>query len=326
MSVDVSIIIVNWNTGDLLRGCLNSVLQLTSKISFEIIVIDNASTDRSGDIAAREFGQVILVRNSVNNGFAAANNQGIRLARGRYILCLNPDTVILSDAIGKVVAFADKHPEAAVIGCKVLNPDGTLQPTCFMYPSLLNLFLSSTYLYKIFPRSRFFGREFMGWWQRDTVEEVDVVTGCFMLVRREAIDQVGLLDERFFVYGEETDWCYRFKRAGWKILFYPDAQIIHYGGQSTKQLATEMCLQLRGSILQFIRKHKSKPEFVLACLLMWFFFSIRLPFWATHYVLSRSPDSKRISRTYLKGMWRLPYYGVDGLCAKNRAACGPSRS
>ena len=200
--MDVSVIIVNWNTCDVLRDCLASVYANTKNIAFEVIVVDNASSDGSVDMIRSEFPHVKLIANSGNRGFAGANNQAIAVANGRYVLLLNSDTLILDNAIFKTVAFADTHPEAAVVGCKVLNPDRTLQRTCFMYPSILNMFLSATYLYKLFPRSKFFGRERMSWWDRNDTREVDVVTGCFMLVRRGAIEQVGLMDERFFVYGE----------------------------------------------------------------------------------------------------------------------------
>jgi len=148
-----------------------------------------------------------------------------------------------------------------------------------MFPSVLNMLLSATYLYKLFPRNKFFGREQMTWWDRDDTRPVDVVTGCFMLVRHEAIDQVGVMDERFFMYGEETDWCYQFKQAGWKILFTPDAQIIHLGGQSSKKVKGEMLIQLRLSILKFIEKNYSRIEYKIACVLTALFMLVRLPAW-----------------------------------------------
>lgn len=279
MQLDISIIIVNWNTRDILRDCLESVYKQTKGIAFEVIVVDNASSDGSAAMVKAEFLQVILIENTDNKGFAAANNQGMRIAKGRYVLLLNSDTVVLDCAIPKTFVFAEKHPEAAVIGCKVLNPDHTLQPTCFMFPCLLNLCLSSTYLYKIFPRNRFFGRERMSWWNRDDVRQVDVVTGCFMLVRREAIDQVGMMDEDFFMYAEETDWCWRFKKAGWQNLFFPDAQIIHLGGQSSKQVRAKSLIQLRLGILQYFYKNRSYPCYVLSGLLISLFFLIRIPVW-----------------------------------------------
>lgn len=156
-AVNVSVVIVNWNTKELLFDCLISIYEQTHDIEYEIIVVDNGSNDGSAAIVKAEFPRVILIENSENRGFAAANNQGMAIAKGRYVLLLNSDTVILDNAIGRTISFADAYPEAAVVGCRVLNPDKTLQPTCFMFPSLLNMILSSSYLYKLFPKSTFFG-------------------------------------------------------------------------------------------------------------------------------------------------------------------------
>jgi GT2 family glycosyltransferase len=315
--MDVSVIIVNWNTRDILRDCLSSIFKQTQGIEFEVIVIDNGSNDRSVEMVEAEFPQVIIIANAENRGFAAANNQGIAIAKGRYVLLLNSDTVILDNAIKKTVLFADAHREAAVVGCRVLNANKTLQQTCFMFPSVLNMVLAATYLYKLFPRNRFFGRERMTWWDRNSVSEVDVVTGCFMLVRRQAIEKIGLMDERFFVYGEETDWCYRFKQAGWKVVFAPVGQIIHLGGVSSSKMARKT-LQLRGAILQFMDKHHSKATYILSCILTEAFFALRVPFWLTKAIMS---PRNRLScwntvKVYSTGAFRL-LLGYKGLLVKD---------
>jgi len=318
--LDVSVIIVNWNTLDFTINCIKSIFQHTNGVDFEVIVIDNASNDNSAEIIQKTFPEVILIENKKNRGFAAANNQGIALAKGKYVLLLNSDTLILNNAITKIIAFADAHPKAGITGCRVLNPDRSLQPSCFMFPSILNMLLSATYLYKLFPNNKFFGREKMSWWKRDDVREVDVVTGCFMLIRRDAIDQTGLMDEQFFMYGEETDLCYRLKQNGWKILFTPEAEIIHHGGQSSKQIAPTMALQLRGSILQFIRKHRPLPEYKLACILIWLFFTLRIPAWSIKWMVSnkkRSYCSARL-QTYASGFWILLTKGPQALCVKKQ--------
>lgn len=305
--MDVSVIIVSWNTRDILRDCLDSVYAQTKAVSFEVIVIDNASADGSAELVKRDFAAVRLLENADNRGFAAANNQGMRLAAGRYVLLLNSDTVVLDGAIDKTVAFADRNPEAAVIGCRVLNRDRTLQPTCFMYPSVLNMFLFATGLNKLFPSSRFFGREQMTWWKRDGVRDVEVVTGCFMLARRAAIDQVGLMDESFFMYGEETDWCFRFARAGWRVLFAPHGEIIHLGGASSSQAANEMTLQLKAGVLQFLHKHRSRPAYLVGCGLMATFLLLRIPFWLLRMVWPPSGRRHAWSRVvvYTRGLSRV---------------------
>jgi len=284
--LDVSVIIVNWNTRDILRDCLISVYSQTKDISFEVIVVDNASMDGSSLMVKAQFPDVKLIENSENRGFAAANNQGMAVARGRYVLLLNSDTVVLKNAIAKTVKYADLNPDTAVVGCRVLNPDRSLQPTCFMFPSILNMILSSTYLYKLFPRSTFFGRERMSWWDRSDAREVDVVTGCFMLVRSKAINEVGMMDESFFLYGEETDWCYRFRQSGWKVMFAPVAEIIHLGGESSKQARADMLVQLRQSRLAFMKKHYGWCTHKLACVAVIIFFLLRLPVWLCRALIS----------------------------------------
>ena len=312
---DVSIIIVNWNTCDILSDCLVSVYEQTESVEFEVIVIDNHSTDGSVEMIKNKFPQVRLIENPANRGFAAANNQWITWAKGRYVLLLNSDTVVLDNAIAKIVSFADNKPDVAVAGCRVLNPDGTLQQTCSMFPSVFNMLLSSTYLYKLFPKSKLFGRERMSWWDRTDVREVDVVTGCFMLVRQDAIRKVGSMDERFFMYGEETDWCYRFRQAGWKVMFTPTAEIIHLGGASSSKIKPEMVLQLRGSILLFIKKHMSHMAYATACFFVALFFLLRIPYWLCRAVFWKNTRSRdmQITKTYARGVFKV-LLGWQGLC------------
>jgi len=313
----VSVVIVNWNTSTLLRDCINSVYKETEPGIFEIIVVDNGSSDNSCHMVRELFPEVRLIANKENRGFAAANNQGMAIAKGHYVLLLNSDTVVLDKAIDKAVAFADSHQQAAIVGCRVLNPDRSLQLTCFMFPSILNMLLSTTYLYKLFPRNRFFGREHMTWWGKNEITEVDVVRGCFMLVRQKAIDHVGMMDEQFFMYGEETDWCYRFKKAGWKVMFTPVGEIIHLGGASSRQTSFEMTLQLRGSILLFLKKHKSRLTYTLVCLLVSLFFLLRIPYWfgAALFAKSDRIPCLRTARAYVMGAIKA-LTGSQSLCIR----------
>lgn len=255
----VSIVIVNWNTRDLLRDCLASIEREAGDIAVETIVIDNHSADDSVEMVRREFPDVRLIANADNRGFAAANNQGIEIARGRYVLLLNSDTVVLDGAIEKSVRFADAHAGVGVVGCRTLRRDRqNVQYNCFMFPSLLNLALSLSKLERVFSRNRFFARQRLTWWGYDTPRVVDVVAGCFMLVRREAIEQVGGMDERYFMYSEETDWCWRFQRAGWKTMYTPDATIVHFGQGSASQVANQMRIHQRRSLLMFMEKKSGK--------------------------------------------------------------------
>ncbi len=299
----MSIIVVAWNVRQLLYDCLKSVFDQTKSIDFEVIYVDNASEDGSVEMVLREFPKVKIIENENNEGFIKANNQAIEIVQGRYVLLLNSDTIVLDNAIAKTIKFADAHPKAAVVGCRVLNPDMTLQRTCVMYHSPLNLFLLATYLYKLFPKSKFFGREAMTWWNFDDVREVETISGCYALVRKEAIDQVGLMDPIYFVYGDDPDWCYRFQKAGWKNMYTPEARIIHYGGQTTKQLARKFSLQLCGSILIFMKKHKGTFAFYSARIFLASFFLLRVPYWFALGLMKSNEREKAFFRakTYLLG-------------------------
>jgi GT2 family glycosyltransferase len=305
---DVSVIVVNWNTCALLHQCLQSVYAEAGSITCEVIVVDNGSTDGSVEMVQREFDDAKLLANSDNRGFAAANNQGMAIAMGRYVLLLNSDTIVLDRAIEKTVAFADHHPDTAVIGCRVLNPDHTLQNSCFMFPSLLNWFLFATYLYRLFPRSRLFGREQMTWWSRNDSREVDVVTGCYMLVRKETIDEVGLMDERFFMYAEETDWCYRFKAKGWKNRFTPDAEIIHIGGASAAKLGARRAQMIDQSMVRYMFKHWSRPRAVIGVYMNAIFYLIRLALLLPKQLFCRHLNDGKVIENHWTGLRHMLSY------------------
>ena len=269
--MDVSIVVAAWNVRHLLEQCIRSVYEQTRGVEFEIIYIDNGSEDGSVDMVKEEFPDIRIIENKTNLGFIKASNQGIRLSSGRYVLLLNSDTVVLDNAIMKTVHFADEHPEAAVVGCRVLNPDGSLQRTAFRFYSTLKMVFRATGLY---------GWEDYAGWDFDSVREVETIAGCFSLVRMSAIEKVGLMDEIFFVYGDDGDWCHRFLKAGWKVLFTPAAQIIHHGGQTTKKIANKFTYQFFGSVLIIARKHFSYPTFLACGVLTALFFLARIPYWA----------------------------------------------
>jgi hypothetical protein len=259
-TIDVSVIIVNWNALAYLRDCLRSIIDETRTCRYEIIVVDNHSSDGSQAMLCSEFPGVTAILNEENAGFASGNNQALRIARGRYLLLLNPDTLVLDGAIDKCVAYADELREAkvGVLGCQVWEDATTIQKTCFQFPSPLNTMLNLLGLTRRFPQSRFFGRSEMRWWDRCDEREVDVVSGMFMLVRREAFEQVGLMDAGYFMYAEEADWCYRFWQAGWSCRFTPRARIVHLdgGGKSSDQVSSQMFVHMQKSLLRFQRQNR----------------------------------------------------------------------
>jgi GT2 family glycosyltransferase len=255
--IDVSVIVVSWNTRDALRECLASVVRQTRGVAHELLVVDNASADGSAEMVRAEFPSVTLIANAENRGFAAANNQALRLARGRHVLLLNPDTVVVDDAISASVRLADADPTVGALGCQVLLREGEVQRTCFRFPSVAGLLRTWWGLEEVLPPAVFGGGPTMRDWDRRSARDVDVVSGMFLLVRREALDRVGPMDEGFFVYAEEADWCFRLRRAGWRCTFTPAARIVHRdgGGKSTAQVRVRMYVQLQKSILLFHRKH-----------------------------------------------------------------------
>jgi len=233
-SLDLSIIIVNYNTRALLEKCLTSVGSSKGLSGYEIFVVDNASTDGSSLMVGKRFLKVAIIKNSENLGFSKANNLAIKKTRGRYILLLNPDTYVKENTLSEMISFMEANPEAGVATCRVELPSGQLDLDCRRsFPTPWVSFTHFSHLSRIFPKSKFFGRYQMTYKNEDEVAEVDSCVGAFMMIRREAQREVGLLDESFFFYGEDLDWCFRFKEKGWKVLYNPKVKIIHYKGASS---------------------------------------------------------------------------------------------
>lgn len=309
--MDVSIIIVSWDTCDILRDCLASIYEQTRNIAFEVIVVDNASKDGSPEMVNTEFPQAVLLANADNKGFAVANNQGIAIAKGYYVLLLNSDTVVLDRAIEKTMAFADAHSDAAVVGCRVLNADRSLQHSCSKLPALWDRILFAAGLVRLFPRNPTFARPVMSWWDHDCVREVEVISGCYMLVKKEAIDQVGGFDERFFMYCEEVDWCKRFREAGWKILFTPEAQIIHLGGGSAKKYSCRRVSIKDQATIRYMFKHWTGTQARLGVVSMVMFYVPRIIFCLPFRLVGRRKDELENHWAGLKGLLCYSRYLAD---------------
>lgn len=239
--MDLSILIVSYNTRDMTLACLASVYEQTRDVAFEVVVVDNASTDGSPDAIAEQFSQAKLIRPAKNLGFAGGNNLAAEHATGRFLLLLNPDTLVLDRAIDKLQAFAESRKDAAIFGGRTYFPDGSLNPkSCWRRPTPWSACCTSLGLSRMFPRSALFASESYGPWRRDTVREVDIVSGCFLLIRRDVWNDLGGFDTGFFMYGEEADLCWRALKAGHRCLICPDARIVHYGGASEKVRADKM--------------------------------------------------------------------------------------
>jgi len=249
--MDLSIIIVNWNTKNLLLQCLESVYQTIKRIEMEVFVVDNGSIDGSVVAAKERFPEVKFIQNEINLGFGMANNQALRLAKGRYLLLLNPDTQVKKGAIERLISFMDAHSEAGGAGAQLLNSDESKQNSIANFPSLATELVNKSLLRWLFPKA-FPGKE------RNYPEpiEVDSVIGACMIIRRDAIEQVGLLDEDYFLFLEETDWCYRMKRAGWKIYHVPQAEIYHFQGKGVEIEKKKARVEYYRSRYHFFKKNR----------------------------------------------------------------------
>ncbi len=253
---DVSVIIVNYNVKDYLSQAIVSLQRALKKIRSEIIVVDNASDDGSVAMLRHKFPRVKLINNNQNVGFGRANNQALKIACGKYIFLLNPDTVVQENTVEVLYNFMEEHPNAGLIGCKVLNPDGTLQLPCRRsFPTPWVAFTKIVGLSKLFPSSKLFGRYNLTYLHPDKTYPVDAVSGSCMFVRREVFEQIGGFDESYYMYGEDLDYCYRVQQAGWKIYYVHSTQIIHYKGESTKRSNIDELKTFYDAMHIFVKKH-----------------------------------------------------------------------
>ena len=266
----VSVIIVSWNACDYLVQCLKSLTPDVCVYPMEIIVVDNASSDGSAEAVASRFPNVRLIRNSANLGFAKANNIGIAHSRGRYLALINSDVKLLPHCLTRLVDYCEQHPEVGMVGPRIFGGDGKLQRSCRGFPTLWNMFCRALALDRIFPRYKLFTSYTLWHWLQNDLRTVDILAGSFWLVRRQAVEQVGLLDESFFMYGEDMDWCKRFWDRGWKLVFVPSAEAFHYGGASSANAPLRFYIEKQRADFQYWKKHHSRLSvvcfFIVSCM------------------------------------------------------------
>ncbi len=303
MRVDLSIIIVNFNTEAYLLRCLESIFRIGKGDAWEIWVVDNGSTDGSATGVRERFSGIHFIGNDKNLGFAKANNQALCAAGGKYLLLLNPDTTVKEEAIERLVGFMDSHPEAGVAGGQLLSGDGSRQNSIANFPSLATELLNKSLLRKFFPKT-FPGKERT---YREPVE-VDSVIGACMMVRREALEQTGLLDEGYFLFLEETDWCYRMKRAGWKVYHVPEAEISHFQGKSARKDKKRTKLEYYRSRYHFFKKNRGRIQWFLLLVGLMIKLSFELAFTGLICILTLlafgKPRRRLSTLSYLMG-WHL---------------------
>lgn len=299
--MDLSILIVNWNTRDLLTLCLGAIPLAVGEWSHEVVVVDNNSTDGSTDMVRTCYPEVRLVENGCNVGFVRATNQAIALSQGRYVLLLNSDTVAPPHSLARMVVFMEDHPDAGATGPKLVNPDGSFQASCARFPTLLSESLSAFGLNR-----RLWGPTHPSPPPRpdDRPGPVDWIPGACLLLRRSVVEAVGPLDEGFWMYSEDTDLCYRIHRAGWKVYYLPDVEVVHFGGASSKQCRPESVARLYGSKLRFFHKHYGPVPAALLALAVAVAYGVKAGMACFAYPFPHRRDQARTQLRTSRLVWR----------------------
>jgi GT2 family glycosyltransferase len=271
----ISVISVTWNAKKYVHECLRSLAE-DDDPETEVIIVDNASSDGTPDVVAREFSSFRLLRNSENLGFAKANNAGIRISCGDYVCLINSDVVVPRGCLRRLAAYMQANPTVGLVGPRMIGPDGVLRRSTMRLPSFTNSIGRALGADRIPMLSRVFGGQMMSDFSHEKTADVEVLNGWFWMVRREALDQVGLLDEQFFIYGEDLDWCNRFRKLGWRIVFFADAKAIHYGGASSSAAPVRFYLEMQRANLQYWRKHHGAVGLALNCAIVTLQHAVRL--------------------------------------------------
>lgn len=275
---ELSVCIVTYKARDWLRGCLDSLYRSTTFSPLEVIVVDNGSKDGVREMLELEFPSVRFIENEYNEGYTRPMNQSLKFATGRYLMQLNPDTVILTGSFDRLVDFMESHPAVGICGPKVLNQDGTIQKQCRRGEprplAVLSYFLG---LWKVFPNSKLLGGYLLDYEDEDKTLEVAAVSGSCMLIRKEVVEQIGYLDEQFYAYQEDSDYCARVRKAGWKVIYMPEAQIIHYGGQGGSRVEPyRSIIEWHRSYWLYYKKHLAKDYFFLFNWIYYLFMLVKL--------------------------------------------------
>jgi GT2 family glycosyltransferase len=258
--MDLSIIVVTWNARKFIEDCFGSILEDARGLLAEIIAVDNASVDGTADMIAERFPEVTLIRNATNLGFPRANLVALEKTNGKYVCLVNPDVRVLPGCFRQLMRYMEENPKIGVVGPKTLNPDGSTQLSCMRSPSVWNAWCESLALHRTMLRHLpLFGGQMMADFAHDSERDVDALNGAFLLIRRPAMDQVGLIDGRYFMYGDDIDWCLRFRKAGWRVTFYPKAEAIHYGGGTTARAPAYFYVEMKKANLQYWKTHHSRP-------------------------------------------------------------------
>jgi GT2 family glycosyltransferase len=303
----LSIVIVSWNAKKFLAECLDSLRDFIQRPDVEVFVVDNCSDDGSPELVRSSYPQVMLIENQQNVGFARANNIGIRRSVGKYVALINSDVRVLNGCLEKMIAYMEAHLKVGVSGPRMLGPAGKSSRSYMSAPTLWRCFCRALALDIMFPNSRALGSYTMSYFERDETTEVDVLNGWFWMTRREALDQVGLLDETFFMYGEDIDWCKRFHDAGWGVVYFPEAESIHYGGASSSKAPLRFYVEMQRANLQYWEKHFSRISQVAYVGILFLHQALRLAVYGVLVAVksTRSDPSYKLKRSLSCLRWMI---------------------
>jgi GT2 family glycosyltransferase len=307
-SVPISIIIVSWNTKKLVSECLRSLEPAGRNCSLEIILVDNASKDGTVEMAQRDFPHVICVQNSANLGFAKANNIGMNIATGQYVCLINSDVTVPEGCLETMLEYMEQHRDIGMLGPKMRLPDGSVGQSCMRFPSLWNWFCNAIGLNSVVKgNAGALIKDFMmSDFRYDHTADVNVLTGWFWMVRREALDQVGVLDDQFFMYGEDLDWPKRFNKAGWRVVFFNEAEAVHHCGASSSKAPVRFYVEMYRANLQYFRKHHSLPAVACFWVTMWLHQLLRIIGYGLVYLFKsahRDETQYKIKRSLVCLVW-----------------------
>lgn len=305
-TIELSFIIVNWNAKDFLKACLSSIKKTIGNINHEIIVVDNGSEDGAPDMVSAEFPDVILIRNNDNVGFGRANNIGIKRSRGEYLCLVNSDVEILEGCVSRLINYMKENERIGLTGPKIFGKDGNIQRSCMGFPTLWNMFCCALGFDKIFNRSSFFSGYMLHYWNHNDIKDVDIINGCFWIIKRTALNEVGVFDERFFMYGEDMDFCRRFHEKGWRVVFYSKAEAIHYGGGSSSLAPYKYYIAMQKANYQYWNKYNKTSSTIAYSLIKVLHEAVRIAGNSVLYVFNpkqREASAHKIRRSAMSLHW-----------------------
>lgn len=309
--MELSTIVVTWNCRPFVSKCLRSITTQLPGNS-ELIVVDNASSDGTSDAVRVQFPGAKVIDNAQNVGFARGNNLGIVVSTGKYLCLINPDVVVGPDCINRMLEFMAQHPNVGILAPKILGADGKAQRSCMRTPTLWNQLCRALALDRLTKTSRLFGGYLMADFRHDHLRDVDIANGCFWMVRRAAVEEIGMLDAAFWMYGEDLDWCQRYRRAGWRVVFFPSAEALHFGGGSSQHIPLLCRIEMLRADLQYWRKYHSVLSSCVYLAILYLGQAVRIFAYCAMYMCRPNARPKLLVniKAHSGCMWWLALHGI----------------